>query len=88
MKNKILTIVSTVMMFVPWTIFIVRMNEWALESPAAEKIILCYALFMVFSGVFTIISYFVPKVQNGLMKACLVINTIYAAAGVIFLSMM
>ncbi|MCI9078306.1 MAG: hypothetical protein HFH68_05180 [Lachnospiraceae bacterium] len=88
MKNKVLTIASIIMMFLPWTILPVRMNEWALKSPVAEKIIMGYALFMIFSGVFTIVSYFVEKVQNVLMKACLVINTVYAAAGIIFLSMM
>lgn len=88
LKNKILTFFCTIMLFIPWTILLVRMNEWALKSPAAERIITGYALFMLFSGVFTIISYFVEKAQNVLMKVCLVINTIYAAAGVIFLSMM
>ena len=88
MKNKILTVISSIMLFVPWTILIVRTNAWALKSPAAGKIILFYALFMVFSGVFTISSYFVSKVQNILMKICLVVNTIYAVAGIIFLSMM
>ena len=88
MKNKILTFFCTIMLFVPWTILLVRMNEWALKSPFAERIITGYALFKIFSGAFTIMTYFTGKVQNILMKACLVINTIYAVAGVIFLSMM
>ncbi len=88
MKNKILTFFCTIMLFVPWTILLVRMNEWALKSPVAGRIITCYALFMIFSGAFTIMVYFTGKVQNILMKICLVINIIYAVAGVIFLSMM
>lgn len=57
MKNKILTVISTIMLFVPWTILPLRTFEWALESPVAEIMIACYATFMIFSGVFTIISY-------------------------------
>ena len=35
MKNKVLTAISTVMVFVPWTIFLFRMHDWALQSPTA-----------------------------------------------------
>ena len=87
MKNKILTVIST-MLFVPWTILPLRTFEWALESPVAEIMIACYATFMIFSGVFTIISYVKAKAQNNLMKVCLVVNSIYAVAGVGFLAMM
>ena len=38
MKNKILTTISTIMLFVPWTILPLRMFDWALESPVAEKL--------------------------------------------------
>ncbi|MDE5587977.1 MAG: hypothetical protein K2J60_02405 [Acetatifactor sp.] len=88
MKNKILTAVSTIMLFVPWTILPLRTFDWALELPAAEIMIACYAIFMVFSGIFTIISYVKAKVQNNLMKVCLIVNCLYAAAGVAFLGMM
>ena len=64
MKNKILTAVSTIMMFVPWTILPVREFEWALKSPVAEIMIACYAAFMIFSGVFTIVSYGREKARN------------------------
>lgn len=53
MKEKILTAVSTLMIFIPWTILPLRTFDWALESPAAEIIIYIYAAFMVFSGIFT-----------------------------------
>ena len=88
MKNKILTAVSAVMLLVPWTILPLRTFDWALESPAAEIMIACYSAFMIFSGVFTIISYVKAKVQNNLMKVCLIVNSLYAVAGVVFLGMM
>lgn len=88
MKNKILTAVSTIMLFVPWTILPLRTFDWALESPVAEIMIACYAAFMIFSGVFTIISYVKAKAQNNLMKVCLIVNSLYAVAGIVFLGMM
>ena len=88
MKNKILTAVSTILLFFPWTILPLRAFDWALESPVAEIMIACYAAFMIFSGVFTIISYVKAKAQNNLMKVCLVVNSLYAVAGVVFLGMM
>lgn len=88
MKNKILTSVSVIMMFVPWTILPLRTFDWALESPVAEIMIACYAVFMIFSGVFTIASYVKIKVQNNLMKICLIVNSLYAVAGTAFLGMM
>lgn len=53
MKNKIIIAVSTVMLFIPWSILPLRTFDWALEMPAAEIIIICYAVFMIFSGIFT-----------------------------------
>lgn len=88
MKNKLLTAVSAVMLLVPWTILPLRTFDWALESPAAEIMIACYSAFMIFSGVFTIISYVKAKAQNNLMKICLIVNSLYAVAGVVFLGMM
>ena len=88
MKNKILTTVSAIMLFIPWTILPLRTYDWALESPVAEIMISCYAAFMIFSGVFTIISYVKAKAQNNLMKVCLIVNSLYAVAGVVFLGMM
>lgn len=88
MKNKILTVISTLMLFIPWTILPLRTFDWALKSPAAEIMIACYAIFMVFSGIFTILSYVKAKNQNNWMKVCLVVNSLYAAAGAMFLGMM
>ena len=36
MKERICTAISTVLLAAPWTIFILRQNAWALESPGAE----------------------------------------------------
>lgn len=88
MKKKILTAVSTIMLFVPWTILPLRTFDWALESPVAEVMIACYAGFMIFSGIFTIISYHKAKVQNNWMKVCLMVNGIYGAAGILLVGMM
>ncbi len=82
MKEKLVTGISTVMMAVPWTILLIRMNQWALESPAAEIIIYCYMAFMILSGVFTGIFYQKQKIQNNLMKICLVVNGLYTIGGI------
>ncbi|MDD3340069.1 MAG: hypothetical protein PHS82_14575 [Lachnospiraceae bacterium] len=88
MKNKISTVISTIMLFIPWTILLLRLNDWALQSPVAEIMISCYAVFMIFSGVFTIISYVKVKAQNNLMKVCLVVNSLYAVGGIAVFALM
>lgn len=88
MKNKILTTINTIMLFVPWTILILRSFDWALKSPVAEIMIFCYAAFMIFSGLFTIITYTKAKVQNNLVKICLVVNSLYLVGGAAVLCMM
>lgn len=86
MKNKILTAISTIMLFIPWTILPLRVNfQWALDY--ADIMISCYAVFMIFSGVFTILSYVKAKVHNNLMKVCLIVNSLYAVGGVAALGM-
>ena len=87
MKNKILTMISTIMLFIPWTILPLRVNfQWALDY--AEIMIPCYAVFMIFSGVFTVLFYVKAKAQNNLMKVCLIINSLYAVGGVAVLGLM
>ncbi|WP_339184865.1 hypothetical protein [Oceanobacillus sp. FSL W7-1293] len=79
MKNVFISM-CTMMLLIPWTILILRKNDWALESPTAEIMILSYAGFMVFSGIFTIITYL--KIDRGaLMKICLLIHCLYAVVG-------
>ena len=87
MKDKILTVISTLMLFIPWTILPLRRFDWALKSPTAEIMITSYALFMILSGIFTVIAYGWAKAQNSLMKICLVINCLYAVAGIAALAM-
>lgn len=88
MKKKILTAVSAAMMLVPWTILPLRSYGWALQSPVAEIMISCYAAFMIFGGVFTGLAYGKGKVQNNLMKVCLIVNGLYAAGGAAVFGMM
>lgn len=88
MKHKILTAISILMIFIPWTILPIRTFPWALESPVAEIMISCYAAFMIFSGIFTLVSYIGGKVRNTLMKTCLIINGIYAVFGVVVFGLM
>ncbi len=86
MKNKILTAISVIMLFIPWTILPLRMNfQWALDD--ADIMIPCYAAFMIFIGIFTIFSYVKAKAQNNLMKVCLIVNSLYAVGGVAALGM-
>lgn len=88
MKHKLITAVSTLMLFIPWTILYLRTFQWALEMPVAEIMIACYGVFMIFSGIFTVISYTMVKVRNNLMKVCLIVNSLYAAGGAAALGMM
>ena len=87
MKKNTVTIISTIILFIPWTILILRMNTWALVSPIAEIIIIIYAVIMIISGLFTAISYIKMEVQNHLMKICLVINSLYSIFGIAILGM-
>ena len=84
-KSRLLTTISTLMLFLPWTILPLRTYDWALQSPTAEIMIGCYAAAMIFGGIFTLVSYHKAKVQNFLMKICLIVNTLYAVLGTIVL---
>lgn len=88
MKEKVLTAISAVMVFVPWTILPLRENDWALQSPVAEITIISYALFMIASGVFSILAYKKGNVKNNIMKITMMVNTIYAVAAVALLGVM
>lgn len=87
MKNKILIAVSTIMLFIPWTILPLRSFDWALKSPAAEIMILSYAAFMIFSGIFSILVYTKGKVKSKLMQVCVAINSIYAVGAIAIVAM-
>ena len=83
-----MTGVQTCALPISWTILLLRRYNWALESPVAEIMIACYASFMIFSGLFTGLSYGWAKAKNYLMKLCLIVNGLYAVAGIIFLALM
>lgn len=87
MKNKILTVISVTMLFVPWTILPLRTFGWALESPAAEILIYSYAAFMIFSGIFSILAYTKGKVRSKLMQVCAAVNSIYAVGAIAIIAM-
>ncbi len=87
MKYKFFLGICLLMVLVPWTILPIRNFEWALASPVAERMITAYAVFMVFSGIFTVFCYKKLTLRNLLMKAALVINGIYAAFGLIVLGL-
>ena len=87
MKNKILTAISTIMLFIPWTILPLRSFDWALKSPAAEIMILSYAAFMIFSGIFSILAYTKGKVKSKIMQVCVAINSIYAVGAIAIVAM-
>lgn len=88
MKNNIIKTVSTLMLFIPWTLLPLRSFPWALEYPAAEIMIASYAAFMVLSGIFTIYSYRKWNVKGIWMQICTAINGIYAAVGIVVLAQM
>ena len=88
MKEKTLTTISTLMIFVPWTILPLRSFPWALESPVAQIMISCYAAFMIFSGIFTILVYTRARIQHTWMKILVVINGIYMVGGIAAFLMM
>ena len=88
MKNRVLTGLCVVMLFLPWSILLLRTHAWALQSPAAEILIAGYAVFMIFSGIFTLFVYRNSAVRGLVIKICLLINGLYALAGAAALAMM
>ncbi len=86
LKNRVLIVISTVMLFIPWTLLPLRIwFRWAAEH--TDVMIPCYAAFMIFSGIFTILSYFQANAQSKLMRVCLVVNSLYASMGVAVLGL-
>ncbi len=88
MKQKALTAISALMLFIPWTILPLRTFPWALKSPTAEILIGAYAAFMIFSGIFTFLAYQKGKAQSNLMKLCAVINSVDAVVVIAAFCMM
>ena len=80
--------ISLILVFIPWTLFILRQNEWALQSPVGELLIGGYAVEMSLGGVYSIAGYVKKGVKNKLMQVCTMINGLYAAGGGAALVMM
>lgn len=87
MKCRLITMISLVLVFAPWTILPLRTFDWALESPTAEIMITGYAGGMILGGIFTVAGYVKARVRNGVMKVCLVLNGMYMIGGIAALSM-
>lgn len=85
--KKLITFISVLMIFIPWTIFPLRTNPWALQSPGTEIIVYSYATFMIFSAVFTTLAYTKGQVKNKVMQIALVINDIYGFTALCLLGM-
>ncbi|XCP84038.1 hypothetical protein ABXS75_13265 [Roseburia hominis] len=81
MKKKLNMILCTIMLFVPWTILPLRTFDWALKTPVAQIMISCYAAFMIFSGVFTLLVYRKDDTKSKWLQLCTVVNGIYAVGG-------
>ncbi|GBD68921.1 hypothetical protein [Tetragenococcus halophilus] len=87
MKDKLITVMNTLVVFIPWTILPIRMFDWALKSPNAENIILGYAIFMIIGGIFTILTYSRIEEKSNLLKICLIVNSFYLCFGLFALGM-
>lgn len=87
MKKQICTAISTVTLFIPWTLLFLRTFDWALESPMAQILIYGYAAFMILSGIFAIFAYTKGNVKSKWMQVCTVINGIYAVGAIAILLM-
>lgn len=85
MKKQICTAISTVTLFLPWTLLLLRTFPWALESPMAEILIYGYGIFMILSGIFAVFAYAVVRARSKWMQACTVINGIYAVGAAVIL---
>ena len=79
--------VGAAVSFHPDPILPLRTFDWALESPVAEIMVYSYAAFMIFSGIFSILSYTKGKVKSKLMQVCVVINSIYAVGAIAIIGM-
>ena len=88
MKKKIYMTISTLMLFIPWTILIFRMFDWALKTPVAQIMACAYGAFMVFSFIFTLLAYTQSGVKNPWMQICLVITGVYAVGAIALMGMM
>lgn len=64
-----------------------RTFDWALESPTAEIMIYSYAVFMFFSGAFTLWAYAKGGAKSKWMQVCTVVNCIYSVGALAIAAM-
>lgn len=88
MKRTCISVISTLFVLLPWTIFPLRTQSWALETPAAQIIISVYLVLMIGGAVFSLVGYAKGKVRTVYMQICMVINMIYGIAGIALAGLM
>lgn len=88
MKEKCITFISFLFLLLPWTIFPLRTNAWALETPAAQIIICIYLVAMLLGAVFSIFCYVRGLSRSRLMQVFAAVNGIYGFGAVCLGGMM
>lgn len=73
------SIVAFLLAFVPWTILLIRTQEWALKSPAAEITIGIYSVEIILAFLYCLILYTKKNHKDVLASIGLVANGLYAA---------
>lgn len=79
MKEKILSILSFITIFVPFTAAFI----WSADSPSAVAIIIGYCIFAAISLLYTLFLFVKMHFRNIYTKIALAINSIYVA-GILF----
>ena len=73
------SVVAFLLAFVPWTILLIRTQEWALKSPAAEITIGIYCVEIILAFLYCLILYTKTHHKVALASIGLVVNGLYAA---------
>ena len=77
-KNNTCISSRILLAFVPWTILLVRTQEWALKSPAAEITIGIYSVEIMLAFLYCLILYTKKRHKDVLASIGLVANGLYA----------
>ena len=72
------SVAAFLLAFVPWTILLVRTQEWALKSPAAEITIGIYSVEIMLAFLYCLILYTKKRHKDVLASIGLVANGLYA----------
>lgn len=73
------SVAAFLLAFVPWTILLVRTQEWALKSPAAEITIGIYSVEIILAFLYCLILYTKKNHKDAMTSIGLVVNGLYAA---------